>query len=142
MKVKIAEAHRINRALLAITRGFPGGKDGKLQGVIKNTGAKLKIARNLKRLQAALEPAELLMSTERDKLLTADREKNPEAKELSIGSVLAMNKTAMEVNAQEVELDLDTISVNDVDLEKFEGEDAISALAVLDGVILEEAPPA
>ena len=41
-----------------------------------------------------------------------------------------------ELNAQSVEVDLENFPADDPDLDKFDGEDALQALSVLDGVVL------
>lgn len=42
-----------------------------------------------------------------------------------------------ELNAESVDVDIDKLAEGDLDLDKFEGEDAIQALSVLDGVLLD-----
>ena len=48
----------------------------------------------------------------------------------------AFTKMVQELNLQPGTVELETLSVDDLDMDKFEGEEAIMALAVLDGDVL------
>lgn len=135
MKLTIAQAHRLSLALTAVAKGFPNG-EAKPVSVIRSAAGKLKVARNMRRLRDALEPVEAELIKERDRLVEEEKAERPDAKDLSPARASQLNKFVRELNAESVNVDIDTLAEGDLDLDKFEGEEAMQALSVLDGVVL------
>lgn len=122
-------------ALQSVARGFAGA-EAKPVNVVRSISGKLKLARNLRKLREVMEPAEGELMKERDRLMEEQKAATPDAKDLDLGRTAEMNTFVRELNAQEIELTLESFVQDDLDLDKFEGEDAIQALSVMDGVVL------
>jgi hypothetical protein len=131
--ITIAEAYRLLQALTAISKGF--GEPPK--PVIETIPGRLTVARNIKVLRMALEPAEEEIVKERDRLLEG---MNPA--ELEKGMPLSVRRQfdafSRAVNEQKVVVELGSLAPADLALDRFDGEAAISALSVLDGVLFVE----
>jgi hypothetical protein len=97
--------------------------------------SKLRIARNLKRLRDSLEPVDAELTKERDRLVEEEKAEKPDAKDLSAARSGHLAKFVRELNAESVDVDIDKLADGDLDLDKFEGEEAIHAVSVLDGVL-------
>jgi hypothetical protein len=105
--------------------------------VIRTVSGKRAAARNLKCIQEALAPHQEELELIMERHFTAERAANPAAKELSLERQAEMLKTVREINGRSVDIKLGKLSEDDIDLDKFEGEEALGALAVLDGVVIQ-----
>lgn len=131
----LAHAHRLHLALNTLARGFAGPDMPPVQ-VLKTAKAKITVARNLRRLHEVLEPAETVIQNERAQLMTQELAANPESKELTGDRLKTLAKAVQDLNAQECTVNLEHLTLEDLDLDKFVGEEAIKTLAIIDGDVL------
>lgn len=134
MKLTIAKSHLTNVALQAISAGFE--IDGKRAYPLRAARAKLAVARNLARLREILEPAQACLESDRKRILAENAASNPDSPTLRPDLAAVLDDLIREVNAEEVEVNLEPVQVEDLDMDAIQGAQAIEALSIL-GPILE-----
>lgn len=126
----IAKTYRLLQSLTPINKGF----DEPPKPVIETVPARLTVARNIWVLRSALEPAEEKITKERDRLT-----EGLDPAELESGLPLNVRRQlevfSREVNAQTIVVELTPLAPTDLAQDRFDGEAAISAPSIIDGLI-------
>lgn len=133
----LSDMQRLAMAFQALARGFGGvGEGSKPVCVVRSAQAKLAIARNMRRVQEVLQPAQEELESLRVRLFAAEHHDNPGAKELSPARAEELTAAVRAMNAKSVSVELLPVTLEDIDIDRIEGEDGFAVLAVLDGTVI------